>query len=309
MASNDRIILDQVLEQQRQNIASSLDAATYFEVFTAEQLLKDFDLSYEELEYGIVSGGGDGGIDSFYVFVNGELLQEDSDFSDLRKNITIEVVLIQSKTASSFSESTIDRFISATEDLFDLSKCLQELQSVYNEGLLRAVERFRSTYQMLASRFPKLRLMYYYVTKGDQVHPNVERKVARLENKVKQLFSASDFVFKFLGARDLLDLARRAPITTYELKLSENPISSTGDVAFVCLVSLKDFHRFVTDTHGHLIRHIFEANVRDYQGKTQVNGGDSSLAAASRNRRFLVAKQRYHNSGIESHAERKNDYD
>jgi len=269
--SNDRIILDQVLEQQRCNIAPTLAADKYFEVFTSEQILKDFDLSYDELVSGIISGSGDGGIDSFYVFVNGELLQDDSDFADLKKNITIEVVMIQSKTTSSFSEAAIDRLISATADLFDLSRPLDELRAVYNPSLLEAVKRFRNTYQMLASRFPKLSLLYYYATKGGQLHPNVERKIGRLRDTVMHLFSSSEFTIEFLGARNLLDLARRSPITTYELKLSENPISSTGAVAFVCLVSLKDFHSFITDSEGHLIRQIFEANVRDYQGKTQVN--------------------------------------
>lgn len=83
--SNDRIILDQVLEQQRYSIASTLAPEKYFEVFASEQILKDFDLSYDELVTGIISGSGDGGIDSFYVFINGELLQEDSDFKDLKK--------------------------------------------------------------------------------------------------------------------------------------------------------------------------------------------------------------------------------
>jgi hypothetical protein len=271
MASNDQIILDQVLDQQRQNIAPTLDQATYFEIFAAEQILKDYDLSYDEIESGIVAGGGDGGIDGFYAFTNGELLQEDSDVSELRKNIQIDVILIQAKTSASFSETAMDKFIAATEDLFDLSKPLTSLKTVYNKNLLDTAKRFRDTYQTLASKFPQLRFSYYYATKGDDVHPNVSRKTTRAEGTVKQLFSAAEFSFAFLGARDLLDLARRTPTTTYDLKLTENPISCTGDVAFVCLVSLKDFFKFITDSHGVLVRHIFEANVRDYQGKTQVN--------------------------------------
>jgi len=271
MATNDRIILDQVLEQKRQEIASSLDPARFFEFFCAEQVLKDYDLSYDEIESGMVRGGGDGGVDSFYVLVNGELLQEDSDFSDLKKNIRIDVFIIQSKTTDGFSEAAIDRFVSTTQDLFDLSKQLEKLSSVYNEALRLSAGRFRSTYQSLASRFPRLRLAYYYATKGDEPHPNVQRKVSRLKEVIRQHFSAAECSFDFLGAGRLLDLARRAPTTTYQLKLSENPISSTGAVAFVCLVSLKDFHRFITDAEGRLVRQIFESNVRDYQRKTEVN--------------------------------------
>jgi len=124
MASNDQIILDQVLDQQRENIAPTLDQATYFEMFAAEQVLKDYDLSYDEIESGIVAGGGDGGIDGFYAFTNGELLQEDSDVSELRKNIQIDVILLQAKTGAGFSEAAMDKFVAATDDLFDLSKPL-----------------------------------------------------------------------------------------------------------------------------------------------------------------------------------------
>jgi hypothetical protein len=271
MVSNDRIILDQVLEQKRQDIASALDQAAYFEIFCAEQILKDYDLSYDEITSGIMGGGGDGGIDGFYVFTNGELLQEDSDVSDLRKNIQIDVVLLQAKSVAGFSEAAMDKFVATTEDLFDLSKTISDLRTVYNEKLLDATKRFRDAYQTMASKFRRLRVLYFYATRGDQVHANVFRKTAKLENVIKQLFSSADFLFTFLGARHLLDLARRTPTTTYNLRLAESPISSTGDVAFVCLVSLKDFYTFISDTQGFLVRHIFEANVRDYQGKTQVN--------------------------------------
>ena len=57
MPTNDKIILDQILEQKRREIAPSLEPARFFEVFNAEQILKDYDLSYDEIEFGIVVGG------------------------------------------------------------------------------------------------------------------------------------------------------------------------------------------------------------------------------------------------------------
>ena len=90
-------------------------------------------MSYDEIESGIVGGGGDGGIDGFYVFINGELLQEDTDISDIRKNIQIDVFLLQAKTSAGFSEGAMDRFANGTDDLFDLSKPLASLKAVYND--------------------------------------------------------------------------------------------------------------------------------------------------------------------------------
>jgi hypothetical protein len=269
--SNDRIILDQVLEQKRQLLAEALSPHEYFEIFTAEQILKDYDLSYDEIRAGIVGQGGDGGIDSMYVFINGEPLQEDTDVSVYKRNVSLDVVIIQSKVSPSFSESALDKLVAVTEDLFDLSRPLKDFVSVYNKDLLSIIERFRKAHDDLAARFPRLKFSYYYASKGTDVNPNVERKVSKLENRVRQLFSSCDVEFKFLGARDLLLMARRSPSTTHTLTLAENPISSSGEVGFICLVRLKDYYDFITDENGNMLRDIFEANVRDYQGQNEIN--------------------------------------
>ena len=44
MASNDRIILDEILKQRQAEVAPELSASDFFELFTAEQVLKDSQL-------------------------------------------------------------------------------------------------------------------------------------------------------------------------------------------------------------------------------------------------------------------------
>lgn len=273
MSANDRIILDKTLEQQKAELAPDISAARFFEIFTAGQILKDYDLSYEEIVSGIVGDGGNGGVDSLYLFLNGELVQDDTDFSGIRKNLSIELVIIQAKTSPGFSEAAIDRLKAFTEDLLDLSKDVSSLRSVYNGDVLAIINRFRTMYEALAARFPALTVFYCYASKGDVPHPNVVRKAEALKGVVASLFSSANTRFEFLGAGELLDLARRAPRATYSLNLAENPISSSGAVAFVCLVSLRDYFAFITDESGNLVRSIFESNVRDYQGTTEVNEG------------------------------------
>lgn len=270
MASNDQIIFDQALEQQRQQRAPSSSKSEFFEMYVAEQVLKDFDLSDEELEAGVVGGGGDGGIDGIYVFANGELIREDFDVSALKKNIIIEVVIVQSKLAGGFDEATMNRFNSTTSDLFDLSKPVNEFAKVYNEDLRSAVQTFRQVYEALAARFPKLRFRYVYATRGDskQVHPNIRKKLDDLARSIQRLFSSANFDFEFLGASDLLALARRQPVTSFELVVAES-ISAQG--GYIALVKLREFDKFLRDDKGQLRKHLFEANVRDYQGATQVN--------------------------------------
>ena len=270
MANNDQIIFDQIVEEQRKNRFPTASKSEFFEIYVAEQVLKDFDLSDEEIESGLVGNGGDGGIDCIYTFANGELIQEDFDYDPLKKNVLIEVVIIQSKTSESFGEESMNKFVAVTRDMFDLARPLDDFKSVYNEGFRSAVEVFRRLYTGTASRFPRLLFHYIYATRGDSksVHSNVTRKKDELQAALKNLFSSANFEFGFLGASDLLNLARRQPITSYEMEITESLSAKDG---YISLVRLVEFFKFVRDESGQLRKSLFDANVRDYQGSNQVN--------------------------------------
>ena len=152
-------------------------------MFAAEQALKDYDLSYREIRSGIVDGSGDGGIDGIYVIANGELVHEDSDLSQLKKGVQLDLIVVQATTSAGFSESRLDRLTAATEDLFDLSKPLTDFKTVYNEAVLRETGIFRDTQQSLASRFPELQVMYYLASRATDVHRNVQKKAERLSRR------------------------------------------------------------------------------------------------------------------------------
>ena len=271
MVTNDRIILDEVLKQGLDDVDPNTTTSSYFEYFTAEQVLKAFDLSVDEIEYGLVGNGGDGGIDAIFLLVNGDIVQEDTDFSHLRRDITIDLVVLQSKTQLGFQETPIERFNSVSNDLFDLSKDLTKLTKIYNERLLEVIRYLHDIWRQLANHFPTLNVSFFYACKGSAPGENLLHKVTFLEETVKKHFPSCNFHFGFLGASELLGLARQHPQKTYSLPLAETPMSSEKQVGFVCLVALRDFHKFITDESGFLRRQMFEANVRDYQGRNQVN--------------------------------------
>lgn len=271
MASNDKIILDEVLKQRQADIDPNASPSAFFELFSAEQILKDFDLSYDEIETGLVGDGGDGGIDAIYLFINGELVHEDPDYAHLKKNINMEFIIIQAKTSAGFQETPVERFITVSDDIFDLSRDADTLVGVYNQALLGAIRTFRAVHTQLAAKFPTLRVSFFYVCKGDKPDTTIQRKVDKLRSAVLNHFPTADFRFNFYGASELLALARRIPQSTYTLALAENPISSDGQVGFVCLVRVRDYFSFISDESGELRRNIFEANVPDYQGRTEVN--------------------------------------
>lgn len=111
MTDNNIILLDKILERRRSETASSLSDSDYFEVFSFEQILKNYDLSYDELLVGGIGGGDDGGIDGFFTFINGDILREDTSTQNSKRNSNVDIYLIQAKRSASFSESAFNNVI------------------------------------------------------------------------------------------------------------------------------------------------------------------------------------------------------
>ena len=274
MSSNDAILVDGAFEEYKKNISEVMtDDSNMFEVFAVDNILKDYDLAYPEIIDGITGGGGDGGIDAAYMFVNGELISEDTDLSPYKKDVGIEIVIFQSKHTSSFKELTIDKLSSSFSDLLDLSKNITELSTVYNHKIIEKFDLFRNSYKQLAIRFPSMEFRVYYVTNcPDKPHDNVVRKADKLKNDIKEkYFSEAEPFFIFTDANALLESIRRNQKTTLSLKYVGTPLISPFGEAYVCLVNIRNYVDFITDDNGRLRKSIFEANVRDYQGNAQVN--------------------------------------
>lgn len=270
MATNQQILLETLLSQQKDNLEETLGADDYFHLFVTDQILKNYELSYDEIKEGIVDNGGDGGIDSIYTFVNTELVQRDTELIDGKRSSIIDVFILQSKNTNGFSESAIEKCVSSAVDLFDFNKSIDSLRTVYNNDLLSNVDILRKQYLHLASKFPVLKFHYFYATKGVEVHPNVARKVENLRDAIRKNFDRFDFEFTFLTATDLIELSRREQVNTKDLAVSDNPIS-TQDGGYIALIPIQYYYDFLTTEEGDLIKHFFDANIRDYQGTVEVN--------------------------------------
>ena len=109
MSSNDLILLGQLLDQRLSEVGEGLSEDEYFEIFSAEQILKDDDLSYEELLSGLIDGGGDGGIDSFYFFANDNLFDDESDASSFKKGTKLRLVLYNQKIHLDFLKQLLKK--------------------------------------------------------------------------------------------------------------------------------------------------------------------------------------------------------
>ena len=70
MAKNDLILIDSIIEERVSLKLPSEKKDEVFEFLVYEQVLKEYDLSVDDIKAGSVDGRNDGGIDAIYVLVN-----------------------------------------------------------------------------------------------------------------------------------------------------------------------------------------------------------------------------------------------
>src|SRR3546814_7510450 len=105
MAGNNKVLLDAIIESKKKEQASDIADDDFFELFTAENILKQEALTYDELQSGLIGSGGDGGIDAAYFLIDGRLIREDTDSNDFKKKPKFEIFFIQAKRTEGFAEA------------------------------------------------------------------------------------------------------------------------------------------------------------------------------------------------------------
>lgn len=264
------MVLDRILAEKRSSSMPDMKEDAYFELFSFEQIFKNHDTDYDDFDHGRVGGSGDGGIDGFFFFINDDLIEEDADLAEYRKNLIFDVYVIQATREHAFAEDVLNKFIVTTSDVFNMNKDHANLIHQYNERLVDKVILFRESYLKLATAHHSLRIHFVYSCKGekDRVSPAFSRRIEILKETVSSLFAGVSSEVTLLGARELLELNRMEKSYTLKLKFYENYLSkAAGDTTnYVVLSSLADFFEFVADENKNLRRHIFDYNIRDFQG-------------------------------------------
>jgi len=273
LAKNDVVLLDKVLEAKRSIAPSQLKDDQYFELFSADQVLKEYDLSTDELLDGLAGGGNDGGIDGLYTFSDGKLLEDEPELAAAREGIELNLVVLQSKRSEGFGEKAIQLIEDTLGDLLDLSKARGELvkSGLYSNAVIARAEIFRSALTQVANRRPQVSITIAYTSKGDtgDISPKVAERAKRLEQQIIDAISGATAKVEFYGARELHQLSQQTRSTRLELAF-EGTLPDEEN-SYVALVALEDYCAFLRDESGALRRYVFDGNVRDFQGDVEVN--------------------------------------
>lgn len=270
--SNSQILIKECVAQEYAEAASFENEAAYFEYFAAAQVLKDYDLSDEEIESGIIGAGNDGGCDAMYIFYAKNLILPDQiETIRISKESSVEVIIIQAKRENSFREDAIMKWKTVSDNLLQLSNSLEDFKTRYNEDVLELFRTFRDLHTKLIRNRVKLKFKFCYVSYAVECHPNVKQQAKELEMIVKRNYPSSMVYVDFIGADELFEKYNSLSETVVNLPLVEIPIGLGKNKDYVTLVSLAEYFKFITDENLGLRKRFFEANVRDYQGKNAVN--------------------------------------
>lgn len=269
MAKNDLILLDGIIDEYKAQGLPSKKTDEVFEYLATEQILKDYAFSKEQLLSGSVDGRNDGGIDEFFVLVNGHLAENIPENFWPRSNAELEIFLITCKHDSSFKQAPITTMIPSLMELFDFTIPSTTLTDSYNEALLKKRDLLISTYRRLAVALTKFDIHIIYACRGDEViEPNIQTKADQAETICQEFFSDCTATFSFWGNSKLLVKYRETPNSSLELVYDQ---CVTQEGQYVILAKLSNYCKFITESNGKLNRHLFSSNVRDYLGLNPVN--------------------------------------
>lgn len=275
MSKNAQILLESLIEQEFQNNDNYSSISDYFEFFSASQILKNQGLSDDEVDNGIVGKGLDGGCDSIYLFLNNLLITPDVvEHISAPKDSILEMIIIQSKKTTSFGEDAVMKWKTISGNLLDLSKTTTDFMTRYNADVLEAFTTFRDTYTRLITSRVKLKFKFYYATLASELHPNVIQQAEELKDTIKGLFPNAVVEIIFVDSDALFDMYNAVIENRVNLKFADIPISP-NQKNYIALVDLKSYFNFIVNDEGDVRKSFFDSNVRDYQGKNNVNSSIS----------------------------------
>lgn len=276
--SNNRIILEGCITQYKtENQLEAVDSEI-FELFTLTQITKNLDITFENIQNSVVDGSKDGGIDSVIIIVDDEIIDTIDDLEDINfsNKIVSKFIISQCKKENSFKESTIDKLITSCQILFDLEKDENDLIKRFNTSLVEKVLILRKVWLNTSINGGLIKLEFNYCCNATEIQINdaFSSKVEQLKDSTRNAFTGSEIKFNPFSSAELLKFYQTRKPSRLSLSFKEQPLStsfSESGLGYVGTVKLGDYKSFLTDEEGQIREHLFESNIRHYQGQVDVN--------------------------------------
>lgn len=170
MAKNDLILIDSIIEERVSENLPSNRKDEVFEFLSYEQVLKEYDLSADDIKSGSVDGRNDGGIDAIYILVNGHLISDVKNALLPKSNANLEVFFFTCKHRDVFKQDPVNSICTSLQELLDFSKENKNLDGQYNEDIFEKRNIFIATYKKIAIILERLSIKVIFASRGDVRH-------------------------------------------------------------------------------------------------------------------------------------------
>lgn len=229
-------------------------------------------LSTEEI---IVGAGGDCGIDSIAIIVNGMLITEPEEIDDLASTngfLDVTFVFVQAETSASFETAKIGQFIYGVQDFFSSTPQLPRNSKV------QLYDRIWSEILGRSRLFKKgnPQIFLYYVTTGkwtDDANLVARKDAGR--NDIEALGIFRRIVFECIDADKLQRLYRESQnAVSVEITFSDRtviPDIRGVEQAYLGLLPATEFLKLIENENQEILNAIFYDNVRHWQDWNPVN--------------------------------------
>lgn len=261
--------------QTEESLPVNITEGVLFEHFanfcvTSKEYNEEFDLEH------IHTGeGGDMGMDGIAILVNGNLVNNTDEITDLvnaNKYLEAEIIFIQSKGSSSFEGAEISNFLFGVRDVFNSNSRMPRNEKVKDKVILINSIYEKSAYFKRGN--PVLKLYYVCVGKWQDdlyLRTKIESEVELL----KDMNIFGDVIFTPVDAVGIQKLYSHAKNTVsqtidFENKVTIPEINGIKE-AYLGILPVNELIKLITDEDGIMLRGLFYDNVRDFQGENEVN--------------------------------------
>lgn len=271
----DRITKSLLTEYIGENDLSSLSESKQFEYFSNYLVTSRHFTDSFPIEDICVGGGYDIGIDGISIIVNGSLVTEPEEISDLLEingYLDVTFIFVQSESSSSFSTTKIGQFGFGLQDFFSETPSL-----LRNEEIENKIQITSSIYER-SSKFRRgnPNCYLYYVTTGKWI--NDENLVVRrnaVENDLEELGIFRNVKFECIDAQYIQGLYRSSKNSVAcEITFSERtvlPEISGIEQAYIGLLPAQEYLKLLQNDDEEIIYSLFYDNVRHWQEWNPVN--------------------------------------
>jgi AIPR protein len=275
-------------ELTREELSKQFEAFATFCVIS-QQYEGEFDPV--ELRTG---GGNDLAIDAAALIINGDLVNDTEEITDLRARnnyVQAKIVIIQARSSSNFDGATItDLAANLCEGLFAPKTTLP-----MNED----IKAFKTLVDELYANSTAFRrgspdLVIKYVTTGTWTNdPHLIAKLDGAKARLEELSLFRRVSFDGIGATELQELYRKAR-DTVEAQFQFRSQVLLPDIrgveqSYIGIVSAQEYLPLITDDSGNVRKSLFYDNVRDFQDYNEVNRGiRETLQSPEQRGRFLI---------------------